>query len=249
MENKLIIQSANNNKLHAILYLCCAERSDSILIMCHGFTGDKFEWGRFPELAKVCNKEGFDALIFDFSGSGENERIPITVTLQIQDLESVYQWVLDKGYKKIAVLGLSFGGLTALGANLPGITSYIFWAPFFFLHTTEDKTNYFKDLNKGPVRIPTSDETEPLLIDRSFIIEFPRVRVNSHLKKLNVPVLMVQGTSDESVPYKFTRKAFSLLPNEDYNKLVEIKDATHDFEGEDLKKFIEHTIRWLKIYL
>ena len=143
--------------------------------------------------------------------------------------------MLDKGYKKIAVLGLSFGGLTALGANLPGITSYIFWAPFFFLHTTEDKTNYFKDLNKGPVRIPTSDEGEPLLIDKSFIIEFPKVRVNSHLKKLNVPVLMVQGTSDESVPY--------------HNKLVEIKDATHDFEGEDLKKFIEHTIRWLKSYL
>ena len=249
MENKLIIQSVNNNKLHTILYLSGTKRSDSILIMCHGFTGDKFEWGRFPELAKKCNREGFDALIFDFSGSGENERIPINLTNQIQDLESVYQWVLDNEYKKIAVLGLSFGGLTALGAKLPGITTYIFWAPFFFLHTTEDKTDYFKDLNKGPVRIPPSGEGEPLLIDMSFIIEFPKVRVNSHLRKLNVPVLMIQGTSDQSVPYKFTRKAFSLLPNNDSNKLVEIKDATHDFEEEHLKKFIEHTIQWLKIYL
>jgi pimeloyl-ACP methyl ester carboxylesterase len=249
MENKLIIQSANNNKLHTILYLSSANKSDSILIMCHGFTGDKYEWGRFPELAKECNMEGFDALLFDFSGSGENERIPITLTKQIQDLESVYQWVLGKGYKKIAVLGLSFGGLTTLGAKLPGIITYIFWAPFFFLHTTEDKTDYFKDLNKGPVRIPTSGEGELLLIDMSFITEFPKVRVNSHLKKLNVPVLMVQGTSDQSVPYKFTRKAFSLLPNNDSNKYIEIKDATHDFEGEHLKKFIEHTIRWLIIYL
>ncbi|GAH29156.1 unnamed protein product, partial [marine sediment metagenome] len=30
---------------------------------------DKYEWGRFPETAKTLNKEGYDVLIFDFSGS------------------------------------------------------------------------------------------------------------------------------------------------------------------------------------
>ncbi|NHJ25749.1 MAG: alpha/beta fold hydrolase [Candidatus Lokiarchaeota archaeon] len=217
--------------------------------MCHGFTGDKYEWGRFPRLANECNKEEFDAIFFDFSGSGENERVPITVFKQIQDLESVFKWVQDRGYKKIAVLGLSFGGLTALGAELTGIKAYIFWAPFFFLHTTEDHSDWFRDLNKGPVRIPTSGEGEPIIIDMSFMTDFAKVRVKSNLKKLDIPTLMVQGTSDQSVPYEFTRKAFSLLPKNKNNKLVEINDATHDFEGKHLNEFINHTILWLKDYL
>jgi pimeloyl-ACP methyl ester carboxylesterase len=249
MEKKVIIQSISSNKLHAIHYLYSTIRSDSILIICHGFTGDKYEWGRFPKLAERCNKEGFDAILFDFSGSGENERVPITLFKQIQDLESIYQWVRNIGYKKIAVLGLSFGGLTTLGAKLSCIKAYIFWAPFFFLHATEDQSNWFKDLNKGPVKIPTSGEGEPLIIDMSFMTDFAKFRVKPRLKEVDTPTLMVQGTSDQSVPYEFTRKAFSLLPKNNRNKLVEIKNATHDFEGEYLKEFIGHTINWLKGYL
>ncbi|MFX0001247.1 MAG: alpha/beta hydrolase family protein [Candidatus Hodarchaeota archaeon] len=249
IEKKLLIKSANGSDLHGIHYLESKEsKYPSLLIMCHGFTGDKYEWGRFPKLAKACNKEGFDALIFDFTGSGENKRVPITLFKQIADLESVYQWVQNQNYRNIAVLGLSFGGLTALGANLPGITTYIFWAPVLFLHTTDDQANWFKDLNKGPVEIPSTIEGKPIIIDMTFMTDFAKLRVKSHLKNLDYPVLILVGTSDESTPCELTKKAFNFLPNKDENKFVAIENAPHDFEGEHLKEFIKHTIDWLKFH-
>jgi len=250
IEKRVLIQSTTGSDLHGIHYMHSKEsKKTSILIMCHRWLGDKYEHGHFPELAKACNKEGFDGLIFDFTGSGENERVPVTLFKQIADLESVYKWVQNQGYGNIAVLGFSFGGLTALGANLPGIKTYIFWAPVLLLHTTDDQADWFKDLDKGPVEIPSTIEGRPIIIDLSFMTDFAKLRVKSHLKKLDYPVLIIQGTSDETVPYELTRKAFNFLPNKNENKLIAVENATHDFEGEHLKEFIKHTIDWLKFYL
>ena len=43
-----------------------------VVIICHGFSGDQTEWGRFTKTANEFNKAGFDAVTFDFSGSGKN---------------------------------------------------------------------------------------------------------------------------------------------------------------------------------
>jgi esterase/lipase len=247
IEKKVLIQSKSGNTLHAVLYLHSDDSiKGPIVIMCHGFTGDKNEWGRFPEMARRCNQEGYDGLIFDFSGSGENKREPVTLTKQFLDLESVYEWIKNEGYKKVAVLGLSLGGLTTLGANLSNVDAYIFWAPVTFLHTTSDQSSWFKDISKGPVKIPTSGEGGPIIIDMSFVIEFSKFRVKSALKKLDTPTLIVQGTMDESVPLELTRKAFKMLPENTKNKLMEIEGAGHDFKGEHLEKFIDTAIHWLK---
>lgn len=249
-ETKIIIASRTGCDLHGIHYQWNKETEKKrILIICHGFTGDKYEWGRFPKLAKSLNKEKIDALIFDFTGSGENERVPITLSKQIQDAESVYDWVKSKGYERIAILGLSFGGRTVLGANLPGIKTYVFWAPAIFIQSTEDQNDWFKDLDNGPVKIPSSGDGEPIIIDRSFVTEFAKLRVKPLLKKLDSPTLILQGTSDESVPLELTRKAFQLLPKDKDHELIEIQNATHDFEGEHLIKFINYTVKWLKKYL
>jgi pimeloyl-ACP methyl ester carboxylesterase len=247
IEKKVLIQSKTGSTLHGVLYLQGDDSiKESIVIMCHGFTGDKYEWGRFPEMARRCNQEDYDGLIFDFSGSGENKREPITITKQIIDLESVYAWVKSEGYKRTAVLGLSLGGLTTLGANLSDVEAYVFWAPVTFLHTTNDQTSWFKDIRNGPVEIPTSGESGPIIIDMNFVIEFGKFRVKPALKGLDKPTLIVQGTMDESVPLELTRKAFKMLPENTKNKFIEIEGAGHDFEGEHLEKFIDTTIQWLK---
>ena len=249
-ETEVKISSSTGSDLHGIHYQWNKEsEKKKILIICHGFTGDKYEWGRFPKLAQSLNKEWIDALIFDFTGSGENERVPITLSKQIQDVESVYNWVKNKGYEEIAVLGLSFGGRTVLGANLPGIKAYVFWAPAFFVQSSEDQRDWFKDLDKGPVKIPSSGDGEPIIIDLSFVTEFAKLRVKPFLKKLNSPTLIVQGTSDESVPLESTRKAFQLLPKDENHELIEVKNASHNFEGKLLNKFINNTVKWLKKYL
>ncbi|MFX1448442.1 MAG: alpha/beta hydrolase, partial [Promethearchaeota archaeon] len=137
-EKNILIPSGEDKQLHGIFYFAEEENTlvkPPVLIMCHGFTGDKSEWGRFPETAKALNKEGYDALTFDFSGSGENKRELINLTKQANDLENVYNWVKSKGYTRIAVLGLSFGGLTTMKANLQGLKTEVLWAPPLLLHS------------------------------------------------------------------------------------------------------------------
>ncbi len=250
-EKKVLIPNAERSDLHGVFYFAKEEDSlekPPILIMCHGFTGDKSEWGRFPETAKALNKEGYDALTFDFSGSGENKREPINLTKQANDLENVYNWVTTQGYSKIAVLGLSFGGLTTMKANLPGIITYVLWAPPLLLHSTSDQVDWFKDIDKGPVEIPSSGDYDPIIIDMSFVMDVANFRIRPALKKCIDPTLIVQGTADEQVPFELNKKAFSLMPQDDNHKFIEVQGATHDFEEEHLQEFIRETINWLKIY-
>jgi pimeloyl-ACP methyl ester carboxylesterase len=101
-------------------------------------------------------------------------------------------------------------------------------------------------LDKGPVKIPSSGDGEPIIIELSFVTEFAKFRVKPALKKLDTPTLIIQGTSDKSVPVELTRKAFQLLPKDEHHELIEIQDATHDFEGTHLKLFINKTVKWLK---
>jgi len=251
IEKRVLIPNAERSDLHGVFYFTLEEnpsKKPPILIMCHGFTGDKYEWGRFPETAKALNREGYDVLIFDFSGSGENKREPINLSKQATDLENVYMWVKNQVYSKIAVLGLSFGGQTVLKANLPGIITYVFWAPLTLLHTTGDQADWFKDIDKGSVEIPTSGEGDPVIIDMSFVMDVANFHVRPALKKLTAPTLIVQGTADEKVPLELTKKAFSLMPQDENHKLVEVKGATHDFNEKHLQEFIKETVSWLKNY-
>jgi len=250
-EKKVLIPNAERYDLHGVFYFALEENPlnrPPILIMCHGFAGDKYEWGRFPETAKALNREGYDVLIFDFSGSGENKREPVSLNKQANDLENVLSWVKNRGYSKIAVLGLSFGGLTTIKASLPGIKTCVLWAPPLLLHSTPEQVEWFKDIDKGPVEIATTGEGDPIIIDMSFAMDVANFRIRPALKKHIAPTLIVQGTADEDVPLELNRKAFTMMPQDDDHKFVEVQDATHDFEEKHLQVFIEETISWLKKY-
>jgi esterase/lipase len=107
--------------------------------MAHGFTGDKSEWGRFDKTAEVLNKSGYNVLAFDFSGSGESDDDSLTVDKQVDDLNCAINYVLDKGFKRIGLLGLSLGGFVSLKVYSAekSIKTMVLWAP-----VTDKKENY-----------------------------------------------------------------------------------------------------------
>ena len=253
-ENKLLISRNVSGHLHAVHFLSQVEftskkdNKNPFVIICHCFTGDKYEWGRFITTVKALKEAGFDALIFDFSGSGENEREFITLSKQARDLEDVYLWAKDHGYSWIAVIGLSFGGLTLLASNLPEIKTHIFWAPGFYLKKMFP-SNMVNNLKKRPLVIPTSGDYDAVTIDHTFVEDLSNYDVNLYLQKLLTPVLIVQGTEDVTIGLKNTREAFGYLPQDENHKLIEIDGATHNFDGKHLTEFIEASIIWLKKYL
>ncbi len=222
------------------------------VILCHGFTGDMREWDRFPKTAEKLTAEGFDAIIFDFSGSGSNPREPITLSKQVKDLEDVYGWVKQQGYVKISTIGLSFGGLTALVADLPDRVSAVFWAPGFYIENRFNLLIRFlfrimSVFKKSPVKIKSPGH-EKIWVDYSFVQDLLDTDVDEFLVEFKTPSLIIQGTADTAVKPRHTRMAFQLMPIDEHHQLVEVPGATHVFQDAHLDKFITDTVTWLKKY-
>jgi len=120
-QNTIEILARDGEPLHATWHETpgTAVNRNPIVILCHGFTGNREEWGRFPAMARTLAEASIDAVTFDFTGSGENARKPVSLARQVDDLVDVFAWAREQGYERIGTLGLSFGGLTSLLAPLP----------------------------------------------------------------------------------------------------------------------------------
>ncbi|MHA1732559.1 MAG: alpha/beta hydrolase family protein [Promethearchaeota archaeon] len=223
-----------------------------LVVMCHGFTGDKYEWGRFTRTAEVLNGAGFDALLFDFSGSGANPREPVTLSKQVRDLEDVHAWAVDQGYTSVPTIGLSFGGITSLLADLPQRPCAVFWAPAFYMKKVIGPARMaiarlVSAFRKKPLAVKSAGN-DPILVDRTFIRDIRATNPDPALEGLDIPALVVQGTADTAVRPELTRAAFSKMPKDDHHRLVEVEGATHDFDGRHLEEFIKESVGWLERY-
>lgn len=254
---KILIPRAIGGALHAEWYKTSTPFKDvPLILLLHGFSGDKTEWGRFPKTAQALNTAGMDALYFDFSGSGENPREPIFLSRQIKDLEEVFAWAQSQGYKKITTVGLSFGGLTSLLANLPDRKIAVFWAPAFNLNwiikrkVTPIGYKLGKWMLKKPerrIKIPNNKlPYPPVEINSAFFDEIENIPIEEKLAQFKIPTLMIQGSKDNAVNPEWSRANFAKFPQDNHHQYIEIQDATHDFEGELLDQFNKETIEWLK---
>jgi len=223
-----------------------------VVILAHGFSGDQEEWGRFTKTALEFNEAGFDVVTFDFSGSGKNPREPITLSKQVQDLKDVHEWVKSKGYERISVLGLSFGGLTTLAANLLNIRATIFWAPAFYFKRAIKKFHvimgFLQSKFSNKPHMMQSANNEPIMIKYDFLKEGRNLDVESALANYSTPSIIIQGDKDEKMPYDWNFEAFQYMPQDENHKFVKIEGAGHDFKDANLDQFIENSINWLKKY-
>ncbi len=252
VKKTFLIQVGNKRALHAWLFQVGEIPQKALIILCHGFTGDKTEWGRFILTAERLNAASFDAITFDFSGSGENTREVITLDKNIEDLDSVYQWALQQGYQQISTIGLSFGGLTALLAHLPNRITCIYWAPAFSLLKRISKfernmMRIAKKFNMAPIK-RFSLNNEPVLIDNSFVESIDKYDVPTILRQWTFPSLIIQGTIDRDIRIQWNKDLFTLMPKTCGHEFIEIANADHNFKADHLDQFIAHSIDWLRKY-
>lgn len=218
-------------------------------IMCHGFTGDRSEWGRFKTTASALVAAGFNALAFDFSGSGENPREPVQLLRQVKDLEAVAGWMASQGNEPACTIGLSFGGITSLLAEIPGRKAAAFWAPGFFMNEIIGRVRMTlaRLLLKAPGRTMTRAAAGgPIIMARSFFDDIARVDPRPRLAAFAKPAIIVQGLADTAVKPDMSRRAFSIMPRDERHVLVEVPGATHDFDGPHLDAFIEATVSFFQ---
>lgn len=225
--------------------------SKSAIIMSHGFTGDKSEWGRFDRTAEALNKVGFTVFTFDFSGCGESDDDSLTVAKQVEDLHCAIDFIREKGFKKLGLLGHSLGGLISLKNLTRGVKALVLWAPA----TTPNKDfqswysrGQFKEMEDTGYLVKRRDMgvRRKFIIEKGMFDELAGINQEKLLSKVKCPVLIIHGAKDDVVPVEDSRQAMQYLPKG--SKLEVIKGADHDFY-EQLDKFIEHTVEWFKMFM
>jgi pimeloyl-ACP methyl ester carboxylesterase len=202
-------------------------KTTACVILCHGATVDKEEKGSFTELAARLTKEGFATFRFDFRGHGESEgdSVDMTVTGQINDLESVLEFLLRKGYKRFGVVSASFSGGAAsmfVASHQDRIKALIYWNSVLDYRyllkrwLSEDG----KDLAKTGVIRRGNTRYGKGLID-----ELSKLDLDSKLRKLKIPILFIQGEKDSRIPYRDQEK----LANKLHADIEIIRGSEHGF--------------------
>lgn len=221
--------------------LSASKRSNKLVIFCHGFTGNRNEHIHFNG-AQYFTKKGFDTFRFDFYNGEKGARHfeQTKISQHGQDITTVVNH-FSKKYKKIYLVGHSFGGTSLLFANPSKVSAMVFWDASYINSIAFKKEFSYKKERGGY----TTDWGMAVIVGKEFAEElcaFPDCY--ELIKNIKVPVKFV-GASNCNV--KEAKKYFANA-NEPKSIAV-IKDADHNFNSPDTEqKLFEETYAWVKKY-
>jgi uncharacterized protein len=219
---------------------------DSVVILVHGITSSRDEFGLFSGFAEHLAREGTPSLRFDYRCHGVNEQPMESMTLSgvVNDIEAAAAYALSQTLApKIHVVGMSFGGgLSAFWAATTGsvVSSVVMFAPV--IDYEEDIIGQHGLLSDG-----TLDEAAQRLLQDQGFLETDGVRYGPALinelryisgiegiRRLKCESLIVHGDADTVVPYASSERFVKLNPG---CRLVNIHGTDHGFgvgDDEDL---------------
>lgn len=242
-----------NNKLCGIL--TNSDKTDKIVIMCHGIRGNKDECGAFIKLSEELLKIGYSSFRFDFNGHGESDGLDkdMTITKEISDLETTVNMLQEKGYKEIVLLGGSFGaGIVSLFPfeKYNNVKAIVLWygcldydyARFGNLFTEEN----MKQAEKNGYYISKSMNTgEEFKFGLELFKETYQYKPYESLKECNLPILFVHGDKDSALPFKLSETVSKQCSNSIF-KLI--KNGEHTFMNSNtaINEAIDVTINFIK---
>lgn len=218
--------------------------SGSIVLMVHGITSSRDEFGLFSGLADYLAKREILSFRFDYRCHGVNQQPMERLTLSgiVNDIEAaaVYAMQVSRA-SRIHVVGMSFGGgLSAFWAsntNAP-VSSVVMMAPV--LDYEEDilgQHGLLADKTLAPEAVRQLAavgfvEAEGISYGSALVNELPYITGTAGLSALACPSLILHGDADTIVPYESSARFVTLNPR---CRLVNIIGTDHGFgvEGDD----------------
>ena len=129
MEEKIFYNTTDNITLCGLLSK--VNDSNKIVILCHGIRGNKNERRSFEKLTSNLAENNYNSFRFDFRGHGEStgNDYEMTITKEIEDVDSTIKFLNTKGYDEFILLGASFGGsiISLLDYSEYNVEALIVW--------------------------------------------------------------------------------------------------------------------------
>ncbi len=218
------------------------------VVFCHGFKGF-WDWGGFPYFLDAAAAAGFYAVGFSFSGSGvsggdlvdEPERFAEnTPSREIADLAAVVGALragelAPRGRPPgpIAIVGHSLGGGVSIlyAADDPAISAVVVWASVGKWDRF-DADSVAEWRRQGWILVKNLRTGQDLRLSIGFLEDVERNRdrldIPAAARRLAVPLLLLHGDADESVPIAESESiASAAVPGR--ARLVRIAGAGHTF--------------------
>lgn len=220
-----------------------AEKSDCLVILGHGVTGNK-DRPLLVELADALAELGWPCLRISFSGNGESEGtfVDSHITKEIGDLGAVIDQV-GTG-KRIAYIGHSMGGAVGALSAARDERLKVLVSLAGMVRTAEFVQREFGDVT--PDEGYMWDELECPL-SQAYVNDLMQISDTlAAVRELRIPWLLLHGTDDDVVPASDSVELERVLRGP--RSLVKIKGAGHSFENQ-YSQVVEAVCQWLKKYL
>ena len=222
---------------------------DAALVVCHGFKGFK-DWGFFPSLCEqLAVRTGIPVVSFNFDGSGVRDSdfddleafSHNTFSRELWDLEAILDGLAAGRLGDIEIapatrfglLGHSRGGATCiLKAGLRSqVRGLVTWSSISSVTRYE---SFAEQWEAGEtVIIPNARTKQNMPLERNVLDDMranrERLDVLASAASLRIPVAVVHGTADESVPFSDAWRIADAVG--DLARLVGVDGATHTFQA------------------
>jgi pimeloyl-ACP methyl ester carboxylesterase len=203
--------------------------TDDWLVFCHGLRSDKS--GSYEERSEVAVDAGCNAVRFDFRGCGESEGSFRDGHLsgRIADLEAVLAYFEPSS---AVLFGSSFGGAVAfhVAAADDRVEAVATRAPVTY-------TEQFLAADER------SDRARREELGEAFVEDVASHAFEDVVAELDVPVAIVHGGADDSVPIEHSFRAAEALSTDVL--LQKYEDEGHRFSAEGENRLRRLLVEWL----
>lgn len=239
MEKEIKIKTDDGKLIHGTL-VTSKTKSDKLVVFVHGFTGHPNEHIFFNG-AKLFSESGLDSFRFSLYDGGDKDYRQFRdtkISLHGEDINTVVK-NFRKKYKKIFVVGHSYGGTSLLFTDSSQIDAFVFWDASYI--NWKERSDDFIEFNKK-FNMHVASWGIEVLVGNQYIEELKNFPDCGELiKKINKPALFVGADKGNA---KASEKYYT---NANDPKTLEIiKNADHNFNNFKAEEtLLELTKNWI----
>ena len=278
-KKNIILQSPHGKPFLADIFCVENNATKPVVILTHGFQGFK-DWGAYDLMAEKFAQEGFVFVKYNSSHNGTTIEHPLdfadleafghnNFSIEMDDLGVVIDWVCSETFPinknevdadRIYLIGHSRGGgIVMLKAGEDKRVKKVSpWASVneFGKYWKQDQMEKIKE--DGVIYVTNWRTKQQLPVYwqmyEDYFGHMKRLYIPDVVRNLSIPMLIIHGTADETVPYQYAVEMKEWKPDAE---LLLIEGANHIFGAQhpwtedhmpaDLNKAISETVRFFKL--